>query len=203
MDWTRNLSVLTAKKITVDWPWNPWKIHGFCKSVRTPQGLPGGVISPHLPEHCASFCVPCRCITLVEVLYAAFPALLYIDTELTFLLLRPLLEFQLLPALHPNEYAAPDLGVWLYHLAMLSLKTFLLIRCQLATCSREHYGPSHLFHRKYVCLPQFSACPIDWIWILQTAALCLSWLWHIHKSQVVVGLSITTTGSSGSGQITW
>jgi len=30
----------------MDWPWNPWKIHGICESTRTPHGLPGGVISP-------------------------------------------------------------------------------------------------------------------------------------------------------------
>ena len=52
MDWTQNLSVLTAKKITMDWPWNPWKIHGFCESTRTPQGLPGGVISPRPSPLC-------------------------------------------------------------------------------------------------------------------------------------------------------
>ena len=28
-------------------PWNPWNIHGIRESTRTPQGLPGGVISPH------------------------------------------------------------------------------------------------------------------------------------------------------------
>jgi hypothetical protein len=27
-------------------PWNPWNIHGVHESMWTPQGLPGGVISP-------------------------------------------------------------------------------------------------------------------------------------------------------------
>jgi len=30
----------------VDCPWNPWIIHGIRESAWTPQGLPGGVISP-------------------------------------------------------------------------------------------------------------------------------------------------------------
>ena len=30
----------------MDWPWNPWIIHGIHKSTWTPQGLPGAVISP-------------------------------------------------------------------------------------------------------------------------------------------------------------
>ena len=48
MDWTRNMSVPTAKKTTVDCPWNPWIIRGFRESAWTPQGLPGGVVSPPL-----------------------------------------------------------------------------------------------------------------------------------------------------------
>ena len=58
MDWTQNLSVPTAKKITVDWIWNPWKIHGFRESTRTPQELSGGVISPLKLDELRNFRLP-------------------------------------------------------------------------------------------------------------------------------------------------
>ncbi|KAF8168510.1 hypothetical protein B0H34DRAFT_646042 [Crassisporium funariophilum] len=45
----------------------------------------------------------------VEIIYAAFPALLYLNNTLGRLLLEPLLDLQSSPV-NPNPYAAPDLG---------------------------------------------------------------------------------------------
>lgn len=45
----------------------------------------------------------------VEILYASFPAFLFLNTTLAGKLLEPLLEFQASP-LYKNGYAAPDLG---------------------------------------------------------------------------------------------
>jgi hypothetical protein len=47
----------------------------------------------------------------VEVIYAAFPAFLYLDSSLAGALLEPLLEFQTTPSLYSHGYAAPDLGM--------------------------------------------------------------------------------------------
>ncbi|KAK7045340.1 hypothetical protein VNI00_007589 [Paramarasmius palmivorus] len=45
----------------------------------------------------------------VEIIYASFPAYLYINATWCRYLLEPLLEYQQSPN-HPNNYAAPDLG---------------------------------------------------------------------------------------------
>jgi hypothetical protein len=45
----------------------------------------------------------------VEILYASFPAFLFLNTTLAGKLLEPLLEFQD-SSLYRNDYAAPDLG---------------------------------------------------------------------------------------------
>jgi len=49
----------------------------------------------------------CRRTNPVEILYASFPAFLYLNTTLAGKLLEPLLEFQVLSL---YDYAAPDLG---------------------------------------------------------------------------------------------
>src|SRR6267378_650408 len=39
---------------SMEHPWNPWNIHGVRESMWTPQGLPGGVISPLFGNRSAS-----------------------------------------------------------------------------------------------------------------------------------------------------
>jgi hypothetical protein len=49
----------------------------------------------------------------VEIMYASFPAFLFLNTSLAGKLLEPLLEFQN-SSLYRNDYAAPDLGTIFY-----------------------------------------------------------------------------------------
>ena len=51
-----------------------------------------------------------RRVNPVEVIYAAFPTFLYINSTLAGFLLEPLLEFQSTPTLYPYNFAASDLG---------------------------------------------------------------------------------------------
>jgi len=54
--------------------------------------------------------IPChRRVNPVEIIYASFPAFLYLNATLAGRLLEPLLEFQS-SELYGQAYAAPDLG---------------------------------------------------------------------------------------------
>ena len=48
----------------------------------------------------------------MEVIYAAMPALLYLNPSILFYLLKPLLNFQSSQR-YQNAYASPDLGMFL------------------------------------------------------------------------------------------
>jgi hypothetical protein len=50
-----------------------------------------------------------RRVNPTETIYAALPAFLYLNANITGALLEPLLRFQDSPA-YENHYAAPDLG---------------------------------------------------------------------------------------------
>lgn len=54
--------------------------------------------------------IPFSRVNAVETLYAAFPALMYIDASLGRPLLEPLFRFQALPD-YGIPYAAKDLGI--------------------------------------------------------------------------------------------
>jgi hypothetical protein len=51
-----------------------------------------------------------RRVNPTEAIYAALPAFMYLNANITGALLEPLLEYQSSPY-YPNPYAAPDLGL--------------------------------------------------------------------------------------------
>ena len=55
--------------------------------------------------------IPFSRVNAVETLYAAFPALMYIDASLGKPLLEPLFQFQASPD-YTVQYAARDLGIY-------------------------------------------------------------------------------------------
>src|SRR6266542_4277033 len=64
--------------------------------------------------------IPChRRVNPVEIIYASFPAFLYLNATLAGRLLEPLLEFQS-SSLYSLAYAAPDLGKPLLNLGSWS-----------------------------------------------------------------------------------
>jgi hypothetical protein len=75
----------------------------FMKDVGYSRSVCPSIPIPDVLSRCA------RRVNPVEVLYASFPAFLFLNSSLAGALLEPLLEFQS-STLYKKDYAAPDLG---------------------------------------------------------------------------------------------
>ena len=141
----------------------------------------------------------------VEILYASFPAFLFLNTTLAGKLLEPLLEFQD-SWLYGNDYAAPDLGTILCinsGSAIITLTTGLGSSWPIIQGNTTDQSLLAIDSRLLLEHLAISGALSLTFWISKVVGQCSSWHWHTLKSRAMEHCCSTTIICYKNGQTTW